>query len=87
MPVLPLDRIYAFGPAALYDVRVYRSPLARIASDHLPLVGEVWWGDRPAPRARRAKRRFDGLGRPPRAGWPAGISHEAPRPPLLGGPG
>jgi endonuclease/exonuclease/phosphatase family metal-dependent hydrolase len=43
MPVLPLDRIYAFGPAMLRDVRVYRSPLARLASDHLPLVGTLWW--------------------------------------------
>lgn len=44
LPVLPLDRIYVDGPAVLHDVRVYRSPLARIASDHLPLVGSVWWG-------------------------------------------
>lgn len=43
MPVLPLDRIYAFGPAILRDVRVYRSPLARVASDHLPLVAKLWW--------------------------------------------
>jgi endonuclease/exonuclease/phosphatase family metal-dependent hydrolase len=43
MPVLPLDRIFAFGPALLRDVRVYRSPLARVASDHLPLVGTLWW--------------------------------------------
>jgi endonuclease/exonuclease/phosphatase family metal-dependent hydrolase len=43
MPVLPLDRIYAFGPAMLRDVRVYRSPLARLASDHLPLVGTMRW--------------------------------------------
>jgi endonuclease/exonuclease/phosphatase family metal-dependent hydrolase len=43
MPVLPLDRIYAFGPAILRDVHVYRSPLARLASDHLPLVGTLWW--------------------------------------------
>jgi endonuclease/exonuclease/phosphatase family metal-dependent hydrolase len=43
MPVLPLDRIYAFGPAILRDVHVYRSPLARLASDHLPLLGTLWW--------------------------------------------
>jgi endonuclease/exonuclease/phosphatase family metal-dependent hydrolase len=43
MPVLPLDRIYAFGPATLRDVHVYRSPLARVASDHLPLVAHLWW--------------------------------------------
>jgi endonuclease/exonuclease/phosphatase family metal-dependent hydrolase len=64
MPVLPLDRIYADGPAALRDVHVYRSPLARVASDHLPLVGRLWWTDRdPAdepepPRALRAPMRL-----------------------------
>jgi endonuclease/exonuclease/phosphatase family metal-dependent hydrolase len=43
MPMLALDRIYADGPAVLRDVYVYRSPLARLASDHLPLVGTLWW--------------------------------------------
>jgi endonuclease/exonuclease/phosphatase family metal-dependent hydrolase len=43
MPVLPLDRIYAHGPAVLRDVGVYRSSLARLASDHLPLVGSLCW--------------------------------------------
>jgi hypothetical protein len=43
MPVLALDRIYADGPAVLRDVEVYRSPLARLASDHLPLVGSLCW--------------------------------------------
>jgi endonuclease/exonuclease/phosphatase family metal-dependent hydrolase len=36
-----LDR--SLGPAVLSDVAVYRSPLARIASDHLPLVGRLCW--------------------------------------------
>jgi endonuclease/exonuclease/phosphatase family metal-dependent hydrolase len=45
MPVLPLDRIYVDGPAVLRDVHVYRSPVARLASDHLPLVGSLWWAD------------------------------------------
>lgn len=43
MPVLALDRIYADGPAVLREVYVYRSPLARLASDHLPLVGMLFW--------------------------------------------
>ncbi len=43
MPVLPLDRIYAVGPLVLRDLQVYRSPLARVASDHLPLVGTLSW--------------------------------------------
>jgi endonuclease/exonuclease/phosphatase family metal-dependent hydrolase len=46
LPVLALDRIYADGPAILRDVCVYRSPLARLASDHLPLVGNLCWGGR-----------------------------------------
>ena len=46
LPVLALDRIYAGGPAVLRDVYVYRSPLARLASDHLPLVGSLCWGVR-----------------------------------------
>jgi endonuclease/exonuclease/phosphatase family metal-dependent hydrolase len=46
MPVLPLDRIYADGPAVLSDVCVYRSPLTRLASDHLPLVGRLYWSAR-----------------------------------------
>jgi endonuclease/exonuclease/phosphatase family metal-dependent hydrolase len=54
MPVLPLDRIYADGPAVLRDVHVYRSPLARLASDHLPLVASLWWSAGEARRAERA---------------------------------
>jgi len=58
MPVLSLDRIYAEGPAELRDVDVFRSPLARLASDHLPLVGSLFWSvrdqrDRERPRATR----------------------------------
>ena len=64
MPLLSLDRIYAGGPAVLRDVDVYRSPLARLASDHLPLVGSLSWSardqqDRERPRPSRRK------GRPP----------------------
>jgi len=43
MPVLALDRIYVDGPAVLRDLFVDRSPLARLASDHLPLVGHLSW--------------------------------------------
>jgi endonuclease/exonuclease/phosphatase family metal-dependent hydrolase len=62
MPMLPLDRIYANGPAILRDVFVYRSPLTRLASDHLPLVGRLYWGVGEPPRreglrvSRRRKR-------------------------------
>ncbi|MGH7052842.1 MAG: endonuclease/exonuclease/phosphatase family protein [Stellaceae bacterium] len=55
LPVLPLDRIYAAGPAVLSEVLVYRSPLARLASDHLPLVADLRWGGRSRERARRAR--------------------------------
>ena len=52
MPMLSLDRIYADGPAVLSDVCVYRSPLTRLASDHLPLVGRLYWGGREPPRRK-----------------------------------
>ena len=75
MPVLALDRIYAGGPAVLREVGVYHSPLARLASDHLPLVGRLCWnardlrdrerlrlshhGVRPEARSRRTTERGD----------------------------
>jgi endonuclease/exonuclease/phosphatase family metal-dependent hydrolase len=66
MPVLALDRIYTNGPAVVRDVSVYRSPLARIASDHLPLVGSLCWSAR-EPRRRerpRTSRRRTRVSRP-----------------------
>jgi len=62
LPVLALDRIYADGPAVLRDVFVYRSPLARLASDHLPLVGNLCWSahdprHREPPRLSRRRMR------------------------------
>jgi len=42
-PILPLDRIYAAPPALLRDFDVHRSPLARLASDHLPLRARLAW--------------------------------------------
>ncbi len=53
MPVLALDRIYADGPAVLRDVSVYRTPVARMASDHLPLVGNLSWTSRDRKRRER----------------------------------
>jgi endonuclease/exonuclease/phosphatase family metal-dependent hydrolase len=43
LPVLRLDRILAGGGAALAAAIVHRSPLARVASDHLPLKATVAW--------------------------------------------
>lgn len=68
MPVLALDRIYADGLAILRDVDVYRSPLARVASDHLPLVGRLCWSvrdlrDRERVRASRRRARPDATNR------------------------
>jgi hypothetical protein len=65
--MLPLDRIYADGPAVLSDVCVYRSPLTRLASDHLPLVGRLYWGGREPPRregSRISRRRKRSAGNP-----------------------
>lgn len=40
-PVFALDRIYVAPRELLNDIRVVRSAPARIASDHLPLLGEI----------------------------------------------
>jgi endonuclease/exonuclease/phosphatase family metal-dependent hydrolase len=55
LPVLALDRIYADGPAVLRDISVYRTPLARLASDHLPLVGSLSWTPRDHRRRERPR--------------------------------
>lgn len=40
-PLLSLDRIWIDPASALRDLRVHASPLARRASDHLPVVAEL----------------------------------------------
>ena len=40
-PLFALDRIWVRPRALLRDVRAHNSPLSRVASDHLPLVGVV----------------------------------------------
>lgn len=40
-PVLPLDRIIACDRAELYDLATHASPLARLASDHLPVTARL----------------------------------------------
>jgi len=40
-PLLSLDRIWMHPVERLVNVRVHRSPLARVASDHLPLVAQI----------------------------------------------
>jgi endonuclease/exonuclease/phosphatase family metal-dependent hydrolase len=57
MPMLALDRIYVDGPAELRELSVHRSPLARLASDHLPLVGRLSWGFETRRHLRPPRRR------------------------------
>ncbi len=45
-PILSLDRIYTRN-AEVLEVRQHDSPAARKASDHLPVVAEVWVKDEP----------------------------------------
>jgi endonuclease/exonuclease/phosphatase family metal-dependent hydrolase len=40
-PLLRLDRVYTSRALALKEVRVARTPLLRVASDHLPIVCDV----------------------------------------------
>jgi len=49
-PLLPLDRIWVRPRDAMAAIRVHESPLARIASDHLPLKADIAW--RAKPRAK-----------------------------------
>jgi endonuclease/exonuclease/phosphatase family metal-dependent hydrolase len=40
LPIVRLDRVYSGGGLNVERYRVHRSPLARLASDHLPVVVE-----------------------------------------------
>jgi endonuclease/exonuclease/phosphatase family metal-dependent hydrolase len=65
MPMLALDRIYVHGPAVLRELSVDRSPLARLASDHLPLVGRLHWGALDPRRRRMSWGKTGALGSAP----------------------
>jgi endonuclease/exonuclease/phosphatase family metal-dependent hydrolase len=56
-PILALDRIWVQPLAALVDLRAHATPLARLASDHLPVRATVRWEAlatrRPEPAAPR----------------------------------
>jgi endonuclease/exonuclease/phosphatase family metal-dependent hydrolase len=41
LPVFALDRIWTHPASILKELRVHKSPLARVASDHLPLVATL----------------------------------------------
>jgi endonuclease/exonuclease/phosphatase family metal-dependent hydrolase len=49
LPVLRLDRLLAWPEPRRFEVRAIRARPARIASDHLPIVADVEWGDGAAP--------------------------------------
>jgi endonuclease/exonuclease/phosphatase family metal-dependent hydrolase len=38
LPLLSLDKAFYRGALAVQEARIHRTPLARLASDHLPLV-------------------------------------------------
>lgn len=40
-PMLALDRLWAAPPSTIARLYAHDTPLARLASDHLPLVGEI----------------------------------------------
>lgn len=41
LPLLSLDRIWVRPSSALQSIRVHKSRLARVASDHLPVVADI----------------------------------------------
>lgn len=43
LPLLPLDRIWVWPPRGLRRLAVFGAPMARLASDHLPLRAEIMW--------------------------------------------
>lgn len=42
-PVLALDRILALPEPRRFEARAIRAPLARVASDHLPVIADIEW--------------------------------------------
>ncbi|MEJ1158696.1 endonuclease/exonuclease/phosphatase family protein [Prosthecomicrobium sp. N25] len=57
LPLLRIDHAFTCGPVAVAKAEVFSSPLARLASDHLPLVIDL--GLVPAPGKRSAGSRLD----------------------------
>jgi endonuclease/exonuclease/phosphatase family metal-dependent hydrolase len=54
LPLVHLDHIYLDPHLRVERAYFLRSPRARLASDHLPLVADVQWVDRPAASRRGA---------------------------------
>ncbi|HEX2529007.1 MAG TPA: endonuclease/exonuclease/phosphatase family protein [Geminicoccus sp.] len=51
-PVLALDHVFFDGPIEILDVAIIRTPLAKLASDHLPLVVDFEVTREPLPQAQ-----------------------------------
>ncbi|HIJ62050.1 MAG TPA: hypothetical protein HPQ04_05090 [Rhodospirillaceae bacterium] len=45
-PLFPLDRMWVWPLSVAFSLRVYAAPLARLASDHLPIRAEMACDDR-----------------------------------------
>jgi endonuclease/exonuclease/phosphatase family metal-dependent hydrolase len=46
-PLMSLDRIWSVPNGRLVQTHVHRTPLARTASDHLPIVADIAWSEEP----------------------------------------
>jgi endonuclease/exonuclease/phosphatase family metal-dependent hydrolase len=55
LPLLPLDRIWAWPADGLKRLSVYATPLSRMTSDHLPLRAEVAWDAHELPGGWRRR--------------------------------
>ena len=55
-PVLALDRVLALPHGIIEEIEAHDTPLARLASDHLPVKAAVRLGARPCGRARGTPR-------------------------------
>ena len=59
LPTFRLDRVWVSRPSVIMSVRAHTSPLARVASDHLPVkaCAELRWADyRAGSKATKRKR-------------------------------
>jgi endonuclease/exonuclease/phosphatase family metal-dependent hydrolase len=45
LPILHLDHIYFERPLRIEKAELIRTPVAMVASDHLPLAATFAWGD------------------------------------------
>ncbi len=61
LPLLPLDRIWAWPAGGLRRLAVYTTPISRITSDHLPLRAEVAWEGEQLPGGWRKRSPMTGV--------------------------